>query len=80
MTWQQAKEMLRPFLFGINANEGTDNCGHVVISVDAHFRAGRHLGGPAVPTESANMYLHPATSKEKGRIKIIRSFTKMKLF
>ena len=63
------EQYLRDLIQGINANNGTVNCGHCALRVDEYLSAGRNLGQGPVPSRSANICTHPL---EKGGI-LIRS-------
>jgi len=70
-------EHLKNLMRGINARNGSLNCGRVALRLDEYLSAGENLGLAPVATQRAPMFLDPIFKiNDKGHLKITRSYTK----
>jgi TPR repeat protein len=76
LNWDVKAEKLKLLMYGINANNGIINCGHVALRLDDYLHAGRNLGLPPVPTVSASMRVAVSKEIDKERPEIAVSLKK----
>lgn len=74
--YKKTETVLLSLMNGINPKGNADNCGHIVLRLDEHFRAGKNLGLGPVPKTSAEIYTYPTLKEDSnGKLYICRSTT-----
>ena len=76
LNWDAKAEKLKLLMRGINADNGTINCGHVSLRLDDYLLAGRNLGLPPVPITPASMRVAVSQEIDKERPEIVVSLKK----
>jgi hypothetical protein len=67
---------LQSLMQGINARNGTVNCGRVALRLDEYLARGENLNLPPVATQSAKLFTQPQfVASDASKLQIRRSFT-----
>lgn len=64
-------DFLMTLIRDINADNGTNNCGHCALRLDHYLREGQHLKLGAVPIDSAGIHFFPQFKNQK----LFRTYT-----